>query len=184
MPAKKKTNYISYELTKLETYLEQLQAFLDKNPPDLAVDRTEIYATARGGEGIKVIASIEDQVKMFLLALEKLPRVLEDINRLRKEVDGGKEEIELRGGADRPGFMDDDEDDEEEEVKPKPKKKPTRKKDQEEDVEPSAFDDDSFFEEEGGHKDDEGDEVEEKQKLLPAPEDHDEGDDDWMDERD
>lgn len=169
MPAKKKTNYISYELKKLEVYLEQLQAYLDKNPPDLAVDRTEVYSTARGGEGIKVIASIEDQVKMFLLALEKLPKVLEDLNRLRSAVDKGKDEIEIRGGVERPGFMDDDEDDEPEE---KPKKKTQSKK--KDDSSASAFDDDSFFEEEPSAG----------QPLLPPPPSNDEGDDEWLDERD
>jgi len=169
MAGKKKTNYISYELEKLDTYMEQLQDFLDKNPPNLATDRIERISTPRGGESIRVIASMEDQVKAFMGVLEKLPKVLEDMNRLRKEVDSDKKEIELRGGADRPGFMDDEDEDEEEEEKPKTKKK-NSKKQESKDVEETAFDDDSFFEEDGG------------QKLLPPPDEEDEGDDEWQEE--
>ena len=50
MPPKKKTNYISYELKKLENYLTQLNNTLDLNPPDRAADRIEILQTARGGQ--------------------------------------------------------------------------------------------------------------------------------------
>jgi hypothetical protein len=178
MAAKKKSNYISYELKKLDLYMGQLQDFLDKNPPNLAVDRIERIVTARG-EAIKVIASIEDQVKMFLLALEKLPKVLEDLNRLRKEVENGKQEIEMRGDQSRPGFMDDDEDDEDlEENDPKPKK--NVKKSKKEDSNTSAFDDDDFFE---------GDETAEEtppQLELPPSSiegDDDEGDDNWLADR-
>lgn len=155
-------------------YLEQLQDFLDKNPPNLAVDRTETYSTGRG-EAIKIIASIEDQVKMFLLAMEKLPKILEDLNRLRKEADKGDAEVELRGGADRPGFMDDD-DEEEEEEKPKPKKKTNSQK---KDESPTSFDDDSFFEQEPEDKPP----FTGEQLQLPAPDEQDEGDDDWLNER-
>ena len=116
--AKKKTNYISYELKKLEIYLSQLQNYLDDNPPDRLVDRLEVLQSTRGNPIIKVIASKEDQLKMFLTSLEKLPKILEDINRLRKEVDDDKKEIEVRGGQNMPGFMD-DEDEEQEEIKPK-----------------------------------------------------------------
>lgn len=177
----KKTNYIIYELKKLDDYVRQLQDFLDKNPPNLAVDRTEVIATRGGGTSIKVIASIEDQVKLFIHALEKLPKALEDLNRLRKEVDSDKKELELRGGADRPGFMDEEDSSDEEpdeEEKPKPKRKASSKssKNSFKDSQPNAFDDDSFFEDE---KD---------QKLLPPSKektDEDETEDsDWLNERD
>lgn len=110
--AAKKTNFISYELKQLEEYYDQLNTYLKKNPPDLAVDRVEYIDTPRGGQTIKVIASREAQVKLFTETLEKLPKILTDINLLRKSVDG-LEEKNVRGGQDIPGFMkdDDDEDD-------------------------------------------------------------------------
>lgn len=146
MAAKKKSNFISYELKRLEVYLSQLQGYMDKNPPDLMVDRLEEIVLPRGGVSIKVIASIEDQIKMFLLTLEKLPKVLEDINRLRKEVDDDKKEVVVRGGQEMPGFMDDDDEEEEYEEQKKSKKKNKG----------VEFDDDSFYEEDD-------------QKLLPPP---------------
>lgn len=187
MAGKKKSNYISYELKKLDSYVEQLQEFLDNNPPNLAVDRVERIVTNRG-ESIKVIASKEAQVKCFMDQLEKLPRLLEDLNRLRKEVDSDKKEVELRGGADRPGFMDDD-DEEEEEQEEKSKKKNTRVNKKEDTT--SAFDDDAFFEEEESTEEsqeevEEEDEIEQPRlKQLPPPDDEDEddGDDSWLDER-
>lgn len=177
MAGKKKTNYISYELEKLDLYIGQLQAFLDKNPPNLATDRVEHIQTLRGGTTIKVIASIEQQVNCFMDKLEKLPRLLEDVNRLRKEVDQNKKEVELRGGADRPGFMDDEEEEEEEQEKKSKKKKPI--KDQK--ITPlTSFDDDEFYED-GKEEPKEEPTI---QKQLPAPEeDLDEGDDEWLDER-
>jgi hypothetical protein len=100
---------------------------------------------------------------------------LEDLNRLRKEADKGESEVELRGGAARPGFMDDD-DEEEEEEKPKPKKKTNSQK---KDDNPTSFDDDSFFEAEPEDKTPFTDE----QLRLPAPDEQDEGDDEWLNER-
>ena len=176
MAGKKKTNYISYELKKLDEYIEQLQSFLDKNPPNLATDRLERIISARG-ESIKVIASIETQVNCFMDKLEKLPRLLEDVNRLRKEVDQNKKEIELRGGANRPGFMD-DEDDEEEDDDPKPKKK---NKSEKKEPTSSVFDDETFFEEEDETT---PEEPTEPLKQLPAPdEEEDPGDDEWLTDR-
>lgn len=151
MASKKKSNFISYELQRLELYLSQLQNYLDKNPPDLMVDRTEILQSTRGNPIIKVIASIEDQLKMFLTALEKLPKILEDINRLRKEVNDDKKEVVVRGDQNMPGFMDDDED---EQIEESSKEKKFVKKEEE------TFDDDSFYDEEGP-------------KQLPAPEEPD-----------
>lgn len=120
MPPKKKTNYISYELKKLEAYLAQLTSFLDRNPPDRAVDRTVLLQTARGGEAIKVIASIEQQVNAFMKILQELPKLLSEINTLRKEVDGVTIKDEVRGDQERPGFMDNDDIKEEDEDDEKP----------------------------------------------------------------
>lgn len=174
MAGKKKTNFISYELKKLDTYMEQLQDYLDNNPPNLATDRIERISTPRGGESIRVIASKEDQVKAFMGVLEKLPKVLEDINRLRKEVDTDKKETELRGGAEMPGFMmSGDDSDNDDEPKEKPKKKSTNKKGEDDD-DSEKFDDDSFFEDDGTGTG--------TMKLLPPPDDNDLGDDDWQDE--
>lgn len=121
MPPKKKTNYISYELAKLENYLKQLQNTLDNSPPDRAVDRIELLETARGGQMIKVIATKEQQLKAFLDILKELPKLLSEINTLRKEVDGVTIKDEVRGDQERPGFMDNDDvkdDDEEDEKSP------------------------------------------------------------------
>lgn len=182
MAGKKKTNYISYELKKLDTYVGQLLDFLDKNPPNLAVDRLERIVTARG-ESIKVIASIEQQVKTFNDIMEKLPKLLEDLNRLRKEVDTDKKEIEVRGGQDRPGFMEDDDDIEEQDEKPKRKSNKSN-------ISSNAFDDDSFHDNEEDQleivqEEDESEDEPIEQKQLPAPEDEeDPGDDSWLEERD
>jgi hypothetical protein len=117
MPPKKKTNYISYELKKLEAYLAQLHAYLDENPPDKAEDRVKYLETARGGEMIKVIASKEQQITSFMKILQELPKLLSEINTLRKEVDGITIKDEVRGDQDRPGFMDNDIKEEEEDEK-------------------------------------------------------------------
>lgn len=113
MPGRKKTNYIAYELKKLDKYIKELHAYLDANPPHLMVDRVEHATSTRGNPIIKLIASKEDQLKTFTATLEKLPKILEDVNRLRKAVDG-EEEKDVRGGHNLPGFMqvvDEDDDD-------------------------------------------------------------------------
>lgn len=178
MAGKKKTNYISYELKKLDLYISQMNDFLDKNPPNLATDRIERIVTGRG-ESIRVIASIETQVKCFMDNLEKLPKLLEDLNRLRKQVDDDKKEITLRGGADRPGFMDDDEDEEEEITK---RKKPNKK---EEIKLTTTFDDDSFHQGEVKNEELIEEEIKEQKLLSSSEEDEDEeeSDDEWLLER-
>jgi hypothetical protein len=109
---KKSTNFISYELNKLNMYIDQLHDYLDKNPPNLMVDRVEYVDLPRGGQSMKVIATKEDQLKAFTSILEKLPKMLEEVNRLRKSVDEEKTETSVRGNLSVPGFMQvDDEDD-------------------------------------------------------------------------
>jgi hypothetical protein len=149
MPAKKKTNYISYELKKLENYLTQLNNTLDNNPPDQAVDRIELIQTARGGQMIKVIATKEQQLKAFLDILKELPKLLSEINTLRKEVDGRTKEVEVRGDQDRPGFMDnDDVVDEKNEEPPIQRGLPAARKTVEDlsDDDANEFDDASYWE--------------------------------------
>jgi len=163
MPAKKKTNYITYELKKLDLYIGQLQDFLDKNPPNLAVDRIERIVTQRG-ESIRVIASIEQQVKAFTDIVKEMPRYLEDLNRLRMQVDQDKKEVQLRGGQDRPGFMNDDDEDDDEKPKAKTKKESNKQQ-------PSAFDDDTFYTDENTNT---------TMKELPAPDESEEEDTDWL----
>ena len=104
MPSKKKTNYISYEIKKLEKYFKQLEKYMDDNPPDSADDRIEHIETARG-TAIKVICKKEEQIKLFKETLKELPALLENLNKLRMTVDGETEEDEVRGGHDMPGFM-------------------------------------------------------------------------------
>jgi hypothetical protein len=103
MPGKKKTNFISYELDRLDKYVKQLNSFLDKNPPDRVQDRLEVIDGPRGPI-VKIISKKEEQIKLFMEMLQKLPAVLEDVNRLRKGVDG-EEVTEVRGGHGLPGFM-------------------------------------------------------------------------------
>lgn len=103
--AAKKTNYIAYELKKLEKYFKQLQEYLNNNPPDKAEDRIEMMESTRGNPIIKVIQTKENQIKLFKETLKEMPGILEGINRLRKAVDGEEEDKEVRGGHGVPGFM-------------------------------------------------------------------------------
>ena len=116
-----KTNFISYEIKQLEEYFKQLNRFLKKNPPDLAEDRVEHLSSPKGIPIIKVIASREAQIKLFTETLEKLPKILNDLNTLRKSVDG-QEQVNVRGDSGIPGFMDSDDadDDKEEYIEQKP----------------------------------------------------------------
>jgi hypothetical protein len=151
MAPKKKTNFISYELERLDKYLRQLTGYLDSNPPDSVVDRIEVVETARGGSVIKVIATKEDQIKLFTATMEKLPKILADVNALRKEVDGAKKDVDIRGNQEQPGFMaegNDDEEEDDEDDKPIGTKLlplSTKQKISIEDN-PDAFDDDTFYE--------------------------------------
>lgn len=176
MPGKKKTNYIALELKKLDAWYKQAEAFMDKNPPDEAVDRMKpIYG--REGEIVRyqIISSIEDQVKLFMSNLEKLPKLLTDINTLRLAVERGKEEETVRGGAERPGFMD-DEDDEDEKPKTKFKQNKSKKTDDDED---SKFDDDAFFDGDDEREPEEPKESEETE-TPPGNDDDPEGEDGWL----
>ena len=51
---------------------------------------------------IKVIATKEQQLKAFLDILKELPKLLSEINTLRKEVDGVTIKDEVRGDQERP----------------------------------------------------------------------------------
>lgn len=110
----KKTNYIAHEIERLEAYISQIRGYLDSNPPDRVEDRIEIIPM--GDRSIvKVIASKETQVKQFMAMVEKLPALLESLNRLRKIADDQPEEKQLRAGYEElPGFMEDDDEDPEE----------------------------------------------------------------------
>jgi hypothetical protein len=167
---KKKTNFIILELKRLDIWYKQIESYMEKNPPDEAKDRLkEIFGREGDVVRYQVIASIEDQVKLFMANLEKLPKVLTDINTLRAIVEKGKEDVEVRGGMERPGFMDVD-DDEEEDIKPKRKTNKSKKEDNDE---PSAFDDDSFYVDPSIEEDPTAD--------VESPEDDDPGDDSWLD---
>ena len=109
--AKKKTNYSSYELKSLEKYLSQLQNYLDKNAPDTFEDRIERIPT-KYGTTIRVISSIEQQLKAFTETLQKLPAIVAEVNALRKSLNEEKVDKEVRGHEDIPGFMEDSSDEE------------------------------------------------------------------------
>ncbi len=102
---KKTTNYISYEIVRLEKYVSQLNGYLDSNPPDQLTDRIEILQSTRGNPIIKVIASKEQQLKAFSDILQKLPKLLEDLNSLRKTVNDETPDVAVRGNQSKPGFM-------------------------------------------------------------------------------
>jgi len=107
MATKKKTNYIVYELEKLQKFYKQLENYLDNNPPNKAEDRLDVRYSQNGNPIVKVIASKESQVTLFSTQLQKLPALLESINNLRKLADAdGKEVIdEARGGRALPGLF-------------------------------------------------------------------------------
>lgn len=162
--AKKKTNFISYELQRLDAYMSQLTSYLDSNPPNGVQDRIERIPTERGFI-IKVIATKESQIKLFMDTLERLPKVLNDINDLRKQVEGIKVDDEIRGEQSQPGFMrakqeteedddiiipDNDDDDEPDFDGPRKQLPPSTNvpKSNFREVDDEEFDDDSFFQEE------------------------------------
>jgi hypothetical protein len=103
----KKTNYVSYELERLNTYAAQLLEYLDDNPPNLMVDRIEIMQSQRGNPIIKVIASKETQLKCWSDRLKELPLLVEQLNKLRAlvEEDNESKNIQKRGGGDIPGIF-------------------------------------------------------------------------------
>lgn len=125
--AKKKTNYIGYELKWLEKKCKQLQEWVEAKLDGGITDRIEVMESTRGNPIIKVIASEETQIKCLRDTLKELPNMLMEINRLRKlaeEEDAG--EPNVRGNHEVPGFMEDDED--EPEVQPEKKEKGSSKK--------------------------------------------------------
>ena len=107
MPVKKKTNYISYELDKLNKYYKQLEKYLDDHPADEIEDRLDVRYSQNDYPIVKTIASREQQLKAFFDTLQKLPALLEAINNLRKLVDSDTEELpdKARGGSDLPGIF-------------------------------------------------------------------------------
>lgn len=106
---KKKVNYISYELKKLQAYIDQLQSFMDSNPPDSLQDRLDVRYSTQGNPIVKVIASKESQLKTFRDTLEKLPALYESLNNLKRLANSDPEEDEVvetaRGGIGLPGIF-------------------------------------------------------------------------------
>lgn len=107
MATKKKTNYIVYELEKLENYIKQLQEYLDNIDLYGLEDRLDVRYSQNGNPIVKVIASKEAQVKSYRENLEKLPALYETLNRLRQLADsGGVEKVEkARGDKELPGIF-------------------------------------------------------------------------------
>lgn len=105
--SKKKTNYIVYELEKVENYIKQLQEYLDSIDLYDLEDRLDVRHSTNGNPIVKVIASKEAQVKSYRENLEKLPPLYETLNRLRQLADsGGVEKVEkARGDKELPGIF-------------------------------------------------------------------------------
>lgn len=112
---KKKTNFVSYEIKKLESYIDRTQKYLDKLDPENFEDRIEESVSTRGNPIIKVIATQESQMKAYMDILKNMPKMYEDLNHLRAAVEGIEEAKELRGNQEMPAFMADAEEDEEDE---------------------------------------------------------------------
>jgi len=109
--AKKKTNYIGYDLEWLEKKCKQLQKWVEDKLDGGIKDRIEVYESTRGNPIIKVISSEETQIKCLRDTLKELPNMLMEINRLKKIVNEEETgEKDVRGGHEIPGFMEDDED--------------------------------------------------------------------------
>lgn len=107
MASKKKTNYIVYELERLQKYVDQLQTYLDDIDLYGLEDRLDVRYSQNGNPIVKVIASKEAQVKSYRENLEKLPALYETLNRLRQMADtGGEEKVEkARGDKELPGIF-------------------------------------------------------------------------------
>lgn len=103
----KKTNYVSYELERLNKYVAQLLEYLDANPPHLMVDRIEVLQSTRGNPIIKVISSKEQQLKCWSDRMRELPTIVETLNKLRAlvEDDDRSKEVVKRGGGNLPGLF-------------------------------------------------------------------------------
>lgn len=126
--AKKKVNYIGYDLEWLEKKCKQLQEWVEEKLDGGIKDRIEVYESTRGNPIIKVISSEETQIKCLRDTLKELPQMLMEINRLKKianEEETGEKAV--RGDHDLPGFMDDDDEDEETPAKEKGSSKKTKK---------------------------------------------------------
>ena len=96
---------------------------------------------------MKVIASKEQQINCIMDKLQKLPELLENINRLRSAVEGEEQEKDVRGGHGVPGFM-----------RKKGNGEPFRKRDEKVEID-EKFDEDNIQEPE----------VESSQLSLPGP---------------
>lgn len=109
--AKKKTNYIGYELEWLEKKCKQLQQWVEDKLDGGISDRIEMLESTRGNPIMKVIASEETQIKCLRDTLKELPQMLLEINRLRKIAEEeDATDSNVRGDHDVPGFMEDDAD--------------------------------------------------------------------------
>lgn len=110
--AKKKVNYIGYDLEWLEKKCKQLQEWVEEKLDGGIKDRIEEYQSTRGNPIIKVISSEETQIKCLRDTLKELPNMLMEINRLRKIAnEENTDEGNVRGDHDVPGFMEEDDDD-------------------------------------------------------------------------
>lgn len=111
MPKVKKTNYVSYSINKLEGYIKKLEDHLDRHPintkPEVE-DRIDVQYNQRTGSPVaKVVATIESQVTNYYNILEKLPKLLEALNNLKKLVEASGDELteDVRGGKELPGLF-------------------------------------------------------------------------------
>lgn len=107
---KKKSN-IAFELAKLQSYVDSLQKYLDQNGPDHIQQNgdREItkYNSQTGQPVIKIVASKETQLKAYRDTLQNLPKLYDDLYRLRllAENEGLEVTQKARGDKDIPGLF-------------------------------------------------------------------------------
>lgn len=103
MPTKQ-TSHIHFELEWLEKKVQSLRDFLDAHPLEDIEDRYETFPSPKGMV-VKVMATVEQQVKAYQSVLKDLPDLLQKLDDLRRR--HAETEIATRGKSVMPGLMKD-----------------------------------------------------------------------------
>lgn len=101
--AKKRQLLITDELDFYEKKVEDAINYVDSINLAELKDRIEMKPTAKGGVMPMVIASIEQQVKSYFDAMEKIPKLLAALEELRQKYADRVQET--RGDVDLPALM-------------------------------------------------------------------------------
>ncbi len=87
MAAKKKSNYIEYELEFLETKAEELKEYIQDRPFSKLIDRMAYKETKNGGLIPTIVANIETQRKDLTQALKDYAEIIQTIAGMREKSD-------------------------------------------------------------------------------------------------